>query len=53
MPPELLERAFTNTVELLKAQVVFSDANVLAHPRGKKEPEKQTDSFPASDAAPC
>lgn len=27
MPPELLERAFKNTVELLKAEVVVSDAN--------------------------
>ena len=27
MPPELLERAFKNTVELLKAEVVISDAN--------------------------
>ena len=27
MPPDLLERAFKNTVELLKAQVVVSDAN--------------------------
>jgi len=30
MPPELLERAFKNTVELLKAEVVVSDANDLA-----------------------
>jgi hypothetical protein len=27
--------------------------NVIAHPRGQKEPEKQTECFPASDAAPC
>ena len=27
MPPELLERAFKNTVELLKAEVVVSEAN--------------------------
>ena len=27
MPPELLERAFKNTVELIKAEVVVSDAN--------------------------
>jgi hypothetical protein len=25
MPPELLERAFKNTVDLLKSQVVISD----------------------------
>jgi len=30
MPPELLERAFKNTVDLLKAQVVVSKENELA-----------------------
>jgi signal peptidase I len=32
---------------------VISLHNVLAHPRGQEEPEKQTECFPASDAAPC
>jgi hypothetical protein len=35
------------------AMVLVLWANVLAHPRGQKEPEKQTECFPASDAAPC
>jgi hypothetical protein len=28
-------------------------SNVIAHPRGEEEPEKQTECFPASDAAAC
>lgn len=33
MPPELLERAFKNTVELLKKEVVLLEANDQALPR--------------------
>lgn len=34
LPPDLLERAFQNTVTLLKAQVVVDDAGVEVTPRG-------------------
>jgi hypothetical protein len=40
-------------LEWLRRNKQFRPENVLAHPRGQEEPEKQTGCFPASDAASC